>query len=266
MRTGRVVHGGRVRIVNILDGGALRAGDGTLLSPGEITWLPPAHGMVIGVALNHAAHAAQLRAVFHAPPYREPPRTPVLFIKPETTITAHGAFVQHPDGVPAIHAGPSLAVVMGKTARRVPQVDAFRFIKGYTILNDFTLPEDSYFRPPIRAKCFDSFGPLGPWVVGMEELADPRNVTLRTLVNGELRQEFSTRDLIRSIPELIESISSFMTLREDDVIAAGFAPDRVTVAAGDTVTVEATGNGSLTSVIVTEREYYESVDAMETAA
>lgn len=208
----------------------------------------PPHGTVFGVALNFAAEVKELA---------EPPKSPVLFIKPENTITGHGALVQHPDGVAAIQPGPALAFVMGKRARRVSRDDAFDYIRGYTLFNDFSLPETSYFRPPVRAKCFDTFGPLGPCVVARGQLAHPHDVTLRTWVNGVKVQEASTRDLVWRIPELIESISSFLTLEENDVIATGFPPGRVDVRAGDTVTVEAAGIGELTSYVVTEREYRE---------
>ena len=198
--------------------------------------------MVIGVALNFASEVAALAS---------PPRAPVLYIKPENTLTSHLASVLHPDGVPAIQPGPSLAVVLGRRARRVDRLRALDYVKGYTLFNDFSLRETSHFRPPVRSKCFDSFGPLGPEVI---PLGDPHDVTLRCRVNGELRQEGSTRDQIWKIPELIEAITSFLTLEEGDVIATGVPPGRVDVVAGDSVTVEGEGL-TLTSLIVSEDEY-----------
>jgi len=205
--------------------------------------------MVIGVALNFASELSGLA---------ELPKTPVLFIKPENTLTSHLSPVPHPEGVPAIQPGPSLAVVMARRARRVGRSEAFDYVKGYTLFNDFSLKETSHFRPPVRTKCFDSFGPIGPAVIGRDELSDPHDITLRCLVNGELRQQGTTRDLVWKIPELIEFITSFMTLEEDDAIAIGASPGRVDVVAGDRVTVEADGLGSLTSHVVTEREYRDS--------
>jgi 5-oxopent-3-ene-1,2,5-tricarboxylate decarboxylase/2-hydroxyhepta-2,4-diene-1,7-dioate isomerase len=205
--------------------------------------------MVIGVALNFASEISGLA---------EPPKTPVLFLKPENTLTSHLAPVLHPDGVPAIQPGPSLAVVMARRARRVDRSEAFDFVKGYTLFNDFSLKETSLFRPPVRTKCFDSFGPLGPAVIGRDELSGPHDLTLRCLVNGEVRQEGTTRDLVWKIPELIEFITSFMTLEEDDAIAIGVPPGRVDVVAGDRVTIEADGFPSLTSQVVTERAYRDS--------
>ena len=202
--------------------------------------------MIIGVALNFASEISGLA---------DPPKAPVLFIKPENTLTSHLSPVLHPDGVPAIQPGPSLAVVIGRRARRVDRRDAFDFVKGYTLFNDFSLKETSHFRPPVRTKCFDSFGPLGPTVVSRSAIRDPHDVTLRCRVNGELRQEGTTRDLVWRIPELIELITSFMTLEEDDAIATGVPPGRVDVVAGDVVTIEAVGLLELTNSVVTESEY-----------
>ena len=205
--------------------------------------------MVIGVALNFASEIAELS---------DPPKTPVLFIKPENTLTSHLSPVLHPDGVSAIQPGPSLAAVMARRARRVDRREAFDFVKGYTLFNDFSLKETSLFRPPVRTKCFDSFGPLGPAVVSRVAVSDPHDLTLRCLVNGEIRQEGTTRNLVWKIPELIEFITSFLTLEEDDAIAIGVPPGRVDVVAGDRVTVAADGFPSLTSRVVTEGEYRNS--------
>jgi 5-oxopent-3-ene-1,2,5-tricarboxylate decarboxylase/2-hydroxyhepta-2,4-diene-1,7-dioate isomerase len=207
--------------------------------------------MLVGVALNFASEIAELA---------EKPRNPVLFLKSENTLTGDGAMVQQPDGAAAVQPGPALAIVMGKKARRVPAKEAYDFVKGYALFNDISLRETTYFRPPVRAKCHDSFGPLSRLLVESDGLTDPHDVTLRTWVNGKLRQEGTTRELVFRIPELIENISSFLTLQEGDLIATGSPPGRVDVTAGDTVTVEADGLGELTSRIVTEREYRESTD------
>jgi 5-oxopent-3-ene-1,2,5-tricarboxylate decarboxylase/2-hydroxyhepta-2,4-diene-1,7-dioate isomerase len=199
--------------------------------------------VVIGVALNFTSEVAALAA---------PPKTPVLYIKPSNTLTSHLAAVLHPDGVPAIQPGPSLAVVMGRRARRVDRRNALDYVKGYTLFNDFSLKETSHFRPPVRSKCFDSFGPLGPEVIPLE---DPHGVTLRCRVNGEIRQEGTTRDLVFRIPELIEAITSFLTLEEGDAIATGVPPGRVDVVAGDSVVVEAVGVLALANNVVAEEEY-----------
>ncbi len=202
--------------------------------------------MVIGVALNFASEISGLA---------EPPRTPVLYVKPANSLSSHLSPVLHPDGIPAIQPGPSLAFVMARRARGVERSEALAFVKGYTLFNDFSLKETSHFRPPVRTKCFDSFGPLGPSVVPSDQVSDPHDITLRCRVNGALVQEATTRDLVWSIPELIEAITSFMTLEEGDAIATGVPPGRVDVVAGDVVTIEAVGLLELTNPVVTESEY-----------
>ncbi len=202
--------------------------------------------MVIGVALNFASEISRLA---------EPPKAPVLYVKPANTLTSHLSPVVHPDGIPAIQPGPSLAVVVARRARRVDRREAFDCIKGYTLLNDFSLKETSHFRPPVRTKCFDSFGPLGPAVVPRDSVRDPHDITLRCRVNGALVQEGTTRDLVWRIPELIEAVTSFMTLEEGDAIATGVPPGRVDVVAGDVVTIEAVGLLELTNPVVAESDY-----------
>ena len=202
--------------------------------------------VVIGVALNFASEISGLA---------DPPRSPVLYVKPANTLTTHLASVLHPDGIPAIQPGPSLAIVMARRVRLVDRSEALAFIKGYTLFNDFSLKETSHFRPPVRTKCFDSFGPLGPSVVPPDRVTDPHDVTLRCRVNGEIRQEGTTRDLVWKIPELIEAVTSFMTLEEGDAIATGVPPGRVDVVAGDVVTIEAVGLLELTNSVVAESEY-----------
>ncbi len=201
--------------------------------------------MVIGVALNFVSELAELA---------ERPKTPVLYIKPQNTLTSHLALVPHPEGADAIQPGPALALVLSRRARRVRREEALDYVKGYTLFNDFSLKEASRFRPPVRSKCFDSFGPLGPGVVPLDE---PEDVTLRCRVNGDVRQEGSMRDLVWRIPELLEAITSFMTLEEDDAIATGVPPGRVDVVAGDSVTVEAVGFLELTNFVVSESEFRE---------
>ncbi len=205
---------------------------------------------VVGVALNFRSEIAGLA---------KPPEEPVLYLKPENTLTGPLAPVPHPDGVSAIQPGPSLVAVIGRRARRVDRASAFDYVKGYTLLNDFSLRETSTFRPPVRTKCFDSFGPMASAVVPREAVGDPSGITLRCRVNGELRQEGTSRELVWKIPELLEFITSFMTLEEDDAIATGVPPGRADSVAGDTVTIEAVGLLELTNPVVTESEFREAL-------
>ncbi len=215
-------------------------------------------GEVICVALNFIGHVEEVEEQFDEAPYKEAPKTPVLFIKPHNTLAGDGAKVQYPDNAPGLQAGPSLAVVIGKQACKVSESEAMDYIQGYTIFNDFSLPELSYFRPAITSKCYDGFGPLGPHIVDKEHIEDPHDLDIKTYVNGEVRQEAHTDELVWSIPALVEFISSFKTLYPGEVIATGFPAGRVDVAIGDEVRVEIQNIGSLTNTIVSEQEFFAS--------
>ena len=211
---------------------------------------------VICVALNYIGHMEDVESQFDKPPYKEAPKTPVLFIKPRNTLTQHGVPVLYPDNVPGVQAGPSLAIVIGKQACRVSEIQAMDHIRGYTIFNDFSLPEQSYFRPAITSKCYDSFGPLGPSIVEKEAISDPHDLDIRTFVNGELSQQAHSDELVWSIPALIEFISSFKTLYPGEVIATGFPAERVDVNVGDEVSIEIESVGCLSNTLVSEQEFY----------
>lgn len=215
-------------------------------------------GEVICVALNFIGHVETVEEEFDQPPYKAAPKTPVLFIKPRNTLAADGAKVQYPDKAPALQAGPSLAIVISRQACKVSESEAMDYIQGYTIFNDFSLPELSYFRPAITSKCYDGSGPLGLFVVDKDEIEDPHDLDIKTFVNGELRQQAHTDELVWSIPALIEFISSFKTLYPGEVIATGFPAGRVDVSIGDEVRVEIQDIGSLTNTVVSEQEFYAS--------
>ena len=213
---------------------------------------------VICVALNFIGHVEVVEEQFSEPPYKEAPKTPVLFIKPSNTLSMNGAAVQYPDKAPALQPGPSLAIVIGKQACRVSEAEAMDYIHGYTIFNDFSLPETSYFRPAITSKCYDGFGVLGPGIIEKDQVEDPHDLDIKTYVNGEVRQQGHTDELVWSIPAIVEFVSSFKTLLPGEIIATGFPAGRVDVAVGDEVKVEIEKLGSISNKIVSEQEYYAS--------
>ena len=217
----------------------------------EQTALPPVTGQpVICVALNYAGHYNGLAAGFNHPPYKQPPRQPVFFIKPPNTLTGHLGEVPCPDTVDHIYTGAGLAFVIGLPASRVNRQQGFDHVGGYTIFNDFSLAEDSYFRPPVSAKCLDGFGPVGPYIVDREDIPDPHNLAISTYVNGELRQTASTADLRLDIPAIVEALTEFMTLTPGTVVVSGFPDGRVAVKPGDEVKVEIEQVGLLINRIV----------------
>ncbi|BCD88993.1 hypothetical protein PSm6_54000 [Pseudomonas solani] len=211
-----------------------------------------ATGTLFGVALNYQGLLESRLAEFDHPPYQKPPVKPVLFIKTSNTRNGDGQPVPYPRDVERLQPGPALGVVIGRNASRVSAENAMAHVAGYLVVNEFSLPEDSYYRPAVKAKCRDGFCPLASEVVPASEIADPHTLPLRLFVNGELRQENTTANLVRSIPQLIAEISEFMTLHEGDVLITGTPEGRVDVRPGDEVVVEIEGLGRLTSTLVAE--------------
>lgn len=227
--------------------------DNRTLQLQETSLLPVTDQPVICVALNYQEHYNRLADTFDQPPYKQPPRQPVFFIKPPNTLKGHLGKVWCPDSVDHVYTGAGLAFVIGTPATRVKREQGFDHVAGYTIFNDFSLAEDSYFRPPVTSKCHDTFGPVGPWVVDRNEITNPHNLAIRTYVNGQLRQTASTANLRLGIPAIIEALTEFMTLEPGMVVVSGFPPDRVAVEPGDEVKVEIEQLGSLVNFIVSQQ-------------
>ena len=210
-----------------------------------------ASGTLFGVALNYQGLLDQHLAAFQQAPYQQPPTKPVLFIKTPNTRNGHDGVVLHPHGE-RLQPGPALGVVIGQRASRVSLENAMAHVAGYVVVNEFSLPEDSYYRPAVKAKCRDGFCALGPQVIARDQVANPNQLSLKLFVNGELRQESSTADWVRDIPQLIAEISEFMTLYPGDVLITGTPDGRVDVQPGDQVEVDITGIGRLSNTIAAE--------------
>ena len=210
-----------------------------------------ASGTLFGVALNYQGLLDQHLAAFEQAPYQKPPTKPVLFIKTPNTRNAHGGVVLQPAGE-RLQPGPALGVVIGQRASRVSLDNAMAHVAGYVVVNEFSLPEDSYYRPAVKAKCRDGFCALGPQVIERDQVANPNELALKLFVNGELRQQNSTARWVRDIPQLIAEISEFMTLHPGDVLITGTPEGRVDVQPGDRVEVEITGVGRLLNIVQAE--------------
>jgi acylpyruvate hydrolase len=177
---------------------------------------PPvvAPGKILAVGLNYAAHAAEQNA--------KPPEFPLVFSKCVTGLVATRDEIRLPQVSQMIDYEAELAVVIGKEARSVSADHALEFVAGYTILNDVTARDlQKRERQWVRAKGLDTFAPCGPWLVTTDEIADPHNLDIELVVNGEVRQHSNTNDLIFKIPQLIEFISQDLTLKPGDIISTG---------------------------------------------
>lgn len=211
-----------------------------------------ASGTLFGVALNYQGLLQQHHAAFVEAPYKQLPVKPVLFVKTPNTRNRHEGQVVFPAGVQRLQPGPALGVVIGKDASRVSVADALKHVAGYTIVNEVSLPEDSYYRPAVKAKCRDGFCPFGPELVPASQVANPDALGLRLYVNGELRQHNNTANCVRTVAQLIAEMSEFMTLHAGDILITGTPEGRVDVQPGDRVDIEIDGLGKLTNHIVAE--------------
>ena len=198
---------------------------------------------VVAVGKNYAAHVEEMKT-------GDAPKQPLLFLKPSTSVIGPGDAIRIPPGSTNVHHEVELAVVIGaRGARNVTPEQAAASIFGYTIANDVTERDmqnsDGQWT---RAKGFDSFCPLGPWI---ETDLDPQDfadgVSIQTHLNGDLVQDGSTRDLIFDIPTLIAHITSAMTLLPGDVILTGTPAGVGPMKPGDEVAVTIEGIGTLTN-------------------
>jgi 2-keto-4-pentenoate hydratase/2-oxohepta-3-ene-1,7-dioic acid hydratase in catechol pathway len=198
---------------------------------------------VVGIGRNYAAHAAELG--------NDVPAEPMMFLKPNTSVVGPGDPVFYPPQTSDLHYEGELAVVIGRICRDVPAEQATDVIHGYTIANDVTARDlqrsDGQFT---RAKGFDSFCPLGPWI---ETDLDPQTfadgVRVQTFLNGDVVQDGSTADMVFDVPALVAHVSSVMTLLPGDVILTGTPEGVGPMQVGDEVEVSIAGLGSLTNRI-----------------
>ena len=253
MRTARVMlPGGRcleATTAGATNGNKLLCSDGSEYGYDEVTWLPPSRPTkIIGLVLNYADHANELG--LKSPPSEDP----ILLLKPLNTLIGNKGKILYPRCAKYMHYEAELCVVIGRQTRKVSAADSSDYIKGYTIANDVTVRDyiTNTFRPPVKAKGFDTFCPVGPFLVTPDEITDVSNLSLTTRVNGRVTQSGNTKDLIHPIPKLIEFISSFMTLEEGDLILTGTPKGISPIVPGDHVEVEIESLGTLSNMVVGE--------------
>ena len=222
----------------------------------EITLLAPIPSppKIVCLGLNYRDHAAEQNAPI--------PDEPIIFMKPHTTIIGPNENIVKPSFVKQLDYEAELAIVMGRKAKNVPVSKAKSHIFGYTILNDISA-RDIQFRDKqwTRGKSFDTFAPTGPHIITVNQLHDTSNLSIRTLVNNELRQNSTTKNMVFNVYEIIHHLSLVMTLEPCDIIATGtpagvgFAlkPQPKFLQAGDVVRIEIEKIGILENMVVDEK-------------
>lgn len=235
-----VINGTKIGILKSHPFGELEP-TGVALDLDDVKILSPVlPSKVVCVGKNYADHAKELGG--------EVPAEPVIFIKPNTTVIGENDPIVLPPQSGNVHHEVELAVVISHLCKNVSVERAHEVILGYTIANDVTARDlqntDGQWT---RAKSFDTFCPLGPWI---ETEIDPTNLELTCEVNGEVRQAGNTKDLVRSAHEMVAWISNVMTLLPGDVILTGTPAGVGPINAGDIVEVTISGIGTLSNPVV----------------
>jgi acylpyruvate hydrolase len=209
--------------------------------------LPPLPhvGKILCIGQNYADHCREQNQPL--------PERPVLFAKFPSCLIAHGDDIVRPADVTQLDYEAELVVVIGKRARKVSKADALDYVAGYMVGNDVTAREvqkrDGQW---VRGKSYDTFAPTGPYLVTRDEIPDPGNLGIRCRVNGELRQDSNTSNLVFDVPTLIENLSAGITLEPGDLVFTGtpggvgvFRNPPVFLQPGDVVECEIDGIGTL---------------------
>lgn len=227
-------------------------GDDSLFIPEEqLTWGPcvPKPGKIICVGLNYRKHAIETNSPI--------PQIPILFSKYNNSLSAHGQDVEIPDLTQKLDYEAELAVVIGSQAKNLSREMALDCVAGYSCANDLSARDLQLQTSQwLAGKSCDGFCPLGPYLVTSDEVEHPNSLQIRTYVNGEVRQNSNTLDMIFHVDEIISFISSLMTLEPGDVILTGtpegvvmgYPPEmQIYLQPGDEVTIEIESLGSLTN-------------------
>lgn len=201
---------------------------------------PVVPGKIIGIDNNYLGYAQHYSA--------ESAPVPSLYLKPPSTVIGHGQKIVLPPQSQQVEHAAELVVVIGKAGRWISHQDALDHLLGYTIGNDITARDlEQQDSNSTRAKSFDSFCPLGPW---LETDFDPADALITCHVNKEMRQMASTRDMVFTIRQMIAFTSSVMTLNPGDILMTGTPAGTGMIKAGDTVEISIEGIGSLSNPVI----------------
>lgn len=234
-----------VEFIAVLKGDPLYAGlelTGQKIPLADVRLLAPVipRSKVIGIGKNYADHAAEMGA--------DVPAEPLVFLKPNTSVIGPDDAIVHPASSERVDYEGELAVVISRICKDVSVADAGKVIFGYTVANDVTARDlqasDGQWA---RAKGFDTFCPLGPWI---ETDFDPAASRVTTALDGQIVQDQPTADMVFDVPTLIAHVSSFMTLLPGDVILTGTPAGIGPMRAGQSVSVTVAGIGTLTNRVV----------------
>ena len=211
--------------------------------PGGETMSYTPTGTVYGVLLNFHAEVEALAPQMNQPPYKAPPKSPVLYVKTANTWSPHGSAITVPAKVDAVEVGATIAMVIG----------ADNDVEGFVLMNDLSIPHASFFRPPVKFKCVDGFLGIGPAMRDAQEVADPAQFKLEVRINGELKQSVDFSQTVRSASQLLADVGDFMTLAHGEVLILGCDAGRPLARPGDRIEISAPGFETLVNPLVKEQ-------------
>ena len=209
----------------------------------------PNPSKIICLTFNYPKHAKEQNYVST--------QEPVIFIKPRTTLCGTGSEIRCPNFVKQLDYEIELAVIIGKTCKNIDEISSKDYIFGYMVFNDVSARDiqmqDKQFT---RGKSLDTFAPCGPWITSMEEIPDVENLQLTTRINGQVRQNSSTKNMFIKIPSIVSKLSKIMTLEKGDIIATGTPegvalnnPDTPFLKDGDKIDMEIEKLGKIQNVV-----------------
>ena len=206
-------------------------------------------GTVYGVVLNDRTERETLAGTFGAPPYKAPPKAPVLYIKSRNTFNVSGAPVALPSGLREVEAAATLGLLFGRDAAKCDAASALGYVAAACLALDVCEPQENYYRPAVRQRCRDGFLPLGEFAP-----LDPAllNSEIVTAVDGKEAHRWNLSRLARDAATLIADITDFMTLSAGDLLLIGLPHDAPRVKAGQRVTVTSAELPALETVFVRE--------------
>ena len=202
----------------------------------------PAMGTVYGTLMNFRGELQALGPKMNEAPYKAPPKAPVLYIKPSNTWTMNDVPIMLPARAPEVEVGATVGMVMKAPGE----------VAGYVLMNDLSVPHESFFRPPVKYKCIDGFLAVGDTLLPAGGDVDPKDFVLDVIVNGGLKQTVNFADLVRPAHQLLDEVSEFMTLGAGDVLMLGCDWGRPRVRPFDRVEIKADRLGSLANIMVPE--------------
>ncbi len=194
-------------------------------------------GTVYGTLLNFRGELQALGEQLSQPPYLAPPVAPVLYVKTANTWSANGSPIPVPAHEPQVEVGASIALVIGLPHGQSPDRARAPRVAAYVLVNDLSLPQTNFFRPPVKYNCLDGFLGLGPRCVPFAQAGDPARFVLEVRINDVLRQTLRFAELVRDANRLLADVCAFMTLREGDLLMLGCDAPRPLAAVGDRIDI-----------------------------